>query len=95
MDGRRNYRDEGSVMAIHSGLVVTCCGHRIDISRDELRKVAVVQVWLIDGHTATGLELSAVKVAADLLAERAQRFLGQDWTVARWVPQAVALAAGA
>lgn len=77
--------DKGTrVMAIHSGLSVTVCGHLVRLERDEKRKRAVVVVERINGHVVTGLEQSAVKVAADLLVMRAQRFLGIQWTIVGW-----------
>ncbi len=72
-------KDTG-VMAIHTGLSVTVAGHLIELERDERTKTARLVVKVIAGHVVTGLESSAVNVAAELLARRAQRFLG-DWTV--------------
>ena len=77
--------DEGSnVMAIHTGLSVTVCGHLIQLDRDDVTKIAQVVVSVINGHHVTGLEQEAVKTAADLLLRRAQRFLGGGWTVVGW-----------
>ncbi len=72
------------VMAIHTGLSVTVCGHLIRLRRDERHQRAEVVVQVLDGHTITGLEVEAVKAAADMLRQRAQRFLGAGWTVAPW-----------
>jgi hypothetical protein len=68
-------------MAIHTGLSVTVAGHVISLERDEGRKYAKLVVRVIDGHVVTGLEGEAIKAAARLLHQRAQRFLGIDWTV--------------
>lgn len=73
-------KDEG-VMAIHTGLSVTVCGHLIELERDEYNKVARLVVKVIEGHKVTGMEGSAVNAAARLLAQRAQRFLGQNWRI--------------
>lgn len=70
-------------MAIHSGLSVRVAGHLIELERDELAKVAVVVVKSVP---VTQVEVEAVRVAADLLAARARRFLGQLWTVESWQP---------
>jgi hypothetical protein len=73
-------KDEG-VMAIHTGLSVTVAGHLIELERDEYNKTAKLVVSVIAGHQVTGLEGSAVNAAAELLARRAQRFLGQNWKI--------------
>jgi hypothetical protein len=82
---RRPLREEGGdVLAIHTGLTVTICGHEITLDRDEDAKVACVVVNVIEGHVVTGLEAEAVRAAAALHARKAQRFLGHDWTVVPW-----------
>ena len=72
---------DNSIMAIHTGLSVTCCGHLIELQRDEHNKVAKIVISVIDGHVVTGLEASAVNAAAELLYRRAQRFLGNNWKI--------------
>lgn len=72
-------RDDG-IMAIHTGLSVTVAGHLVRLERDERRKVAHIMVEVINGHTVSGLETEAIKAAAELLRQRATRFLG-DWRV--------------
>ena len=72
-------KDDG-IMAIHTGLSVTCCGHLIELQRDEYNRVATLTVRVIDGHVVTGMEASAVNAAADLLYHRAKRFLG-NWKI--------------
>ncbi len=75
---------DANVMAIHTGLSVTVCGHLIRLDRDESAQRARIVVEVINGHVVTGLEVDAVSVAADLLAARARRFLGKKWTVEAW-----------
>lgn len=82
--GRRFHGED--VITISTGLSVKVVGHRISLQRDEAKHVAVVVVVPIDGHAVTGLEGPAIKVAADLLAERARRFLSREWTVVDWQP---------
>ena len=74
------YKD-ANVMAINTGLSVTVAGHYVYLKRDEQKQVAEVCVNVIEGHQVTGLENEAVIVAARLLAERAQRFLGRGWRI--------------
>lgn len=90
----RDDADEG-VIVINTGLSVQVRGHLVDLVRDDARRVAAVRVRAVGGHTATGLEQGDVKAAADLLAARAQRFLGHGWTVIPWTPAGMAPAAGA
>ena len=78
------YEKTNQIMAIHTGLSVTVVGHIISLDRDEKTKRATIVVTLIKGHITTGLEGPAIKVAADLLAQRARRFLGREWTVVEW-----------
>lgn len=70
-------------MAIRTGLSVTVCGCAIRLQRDEAAKLARVVVDRpADGRDLTKMEVHAVNVAAELLARRAVRFLG-DWRVTR------------
>lgn len=87
--------DSEPTIVIHTGLSVTVRGHVVDVYRDNAHKVATVRVGVIAGYTATGLEQADVAVAAELLAARAQRFLGRKWTVVRWQPPREAPAVGA
>ena len=68
------------IMAIRTGLSVTVAGHLIELERDERTKTARLVVTVISGHQVTGLENEAIRAAAQLLKERAERFLG-DWKV--------------
>lgn len=78
----RHYDDEGArVMAIHTGLSVRVAGHLIELERDDASRTARV---VVNGAPVTTLEVEAVKAAADMLAERARRFLGIAWTVVPW-----------
>ena len=80
----RHYDDDGAkVMAIHSGLSVRVAGHLIELERDEVNRHARVVVMT---EPTAGVDAEAVKVAADLLAARARRFLGSLWTVEQWQP---------
>ena len=79
--------DNYGAVVIHTGLsVVTACGHRIDLVRDASAKVATVRVRQI-ACAALGADECNVTEAADMLAERARRFLGAGWTVVPWKPQ--------
>src|SRR5437016_1506432 len=78
-------RDEpNGTIVIHKGLSITVCGHFVDLYRDEIHKIATVRASVIIGHKVTGLEYDTVKKAADLLADRAERFLGRGWKVIKW-----------
>jgi hypothetical protein len=66
-------------MAIHTGLSVTVAGHLLYLDRNEEQKTAVVRTKALNGVPTT-MDVHAVKVAAELLQRRAQRFLG-DWKV--------------
>jgi hypothetical protein len=78
-------QDDGAdTVAIHTGLTVIVAGHRLTVNQDEASKTAQVVCHVIAGHTVTGLENPVVEVAAERLRERAQRFLGQDWSVMGW-----------
>lgn len=81
-------RDEvyDEVIVIYKGLSVTVCGHLIDLYRDNAHKIATVRASVITGHNVTGLEYGDVKRAVDLLARRAERFLGHGWKVVKWSP---------
>jgi hypothetical protein len=87
--------DDGGVIVINTGLSVQVRGHLVDLVRDDVRRVAIVRVSTVGGYTATGLEQGDVRTAADLLAARAQRFLGHGWTVIPWTPTGMAPASGA
>lgn len=90
---RLHYEDEGSrVMAIHTGLSVTVMGFAIDLDRDEAIRVGKVTV---DGVPQDPVSLAAVKVAAELLARRARRFLGLGWRIVEWQPPLEAGSRGA
>lgn len=80
------FAKEPQAMSIHTGLSVTVAGHLIALDRNETTLTAKVVVTVINGHNVTGLEQEAVKLAADLLAERARRFLGLNWTVIPYNP---------
>ncbi len=86
--------DEARVMTISTGLSVTVVGHRISLDRDEKRRIAVVVVTPITNYVVTGLETSAIKAAADLLAQRARRFFGRGWEVVDWKAPIQARGAG-
>lgn len=66
---------------IHKGLSVKVCGVIIEIERNDETKTAKVIVSRIP---SLPIELEAVKAQASLLRDRAQRFLGRDWTVEAW-----------
>lgn len=74
------------VMAIRTGLSKTVAGHLIELERDTERKTAkvVVRQMLPNEPTPTDVEMAAIKVAADLLAQQAKRFFGLGWTVQEW-----------
>lgn len=72
------------VMAIFSGLSVTVHGYMVELERDTVAKVATVKVRRIAHYPETGLEKPALLIAAKLLAQRAQRFLGKPWRVVPW-----------
>jgi hypothetical protein len=76
----------GGYGVVNSGLSVVVRGHLIWVVRDDARRVAVVSVCTVAGYAATGHEYGDVKVAADMLAERARRVLGHGWTVELWEP---------
>lgn len=77
---------ESMVMAIHTALSVKVVGHLVEVKRDTASSRVWIEVSVLPGHVTTGLEGPALKVAADLLAERARRFFGERWTVADWQP---------
>ena len=84
---RRVYRElerDSNVMAIHTGLSVTVCGHLVRLERDDQAQIVKVVVEVIPGHVVTGLEVEAVQAVADLLLARARRFLGVEWKVVGW-----------
>lgn len=73
-------------MAIRTGLSKTVAGHLIELERDTKHLIAQVVVRPIksDEPTPTDVEMAAIKVAADLLAQQSRRFLGLGWTVKEW-----------
>ena len=75
------------IMAIRTGLSKTVAGHLIELDRDQEAKIArvIVRPLKDDLPQPTEVELAAIKVAADLLAQQAKRFLGLTWTVKQWV----------
>lgn len=74
------------IMAIRTGLSKTMAGHLIELDRDQETKIARVIVRpLKEDLQPTETELAAIKVAADLLAQQAKRFLGLAWKVKQWV----------
>lgn len=74
------------IMAIRTGLSKTVAGHLIELDRDQETKIARVTVRpLKEDLQPTETELAAIKVAADLLAQQAKRFLGLAWKVKQWV----------
>ena len=77
------YEDDGAIV-IHTGLSVITRGHLIEVVRDEDRRVATLHVSVIEGHLVTGVEGPDVQASADLLAQRARRFLGSRWKVLGW-----------
>lgn len=90
---RLHYEDEGSrVMAIHTGLSVSVAGFEIGLDRDEGRKTATV---VVNGVPSDPVSLAAVRVAAELLARRARRFLGLEWRIVEWQPPLEAGSVGA
>ena len=73
------------VMAIRTGLSKTVAGHLIELERDTKKQMARVVVRQMSfGVPPTDVELAAIKVAADLLAQQARRFFGIGWTVEEW-----------
>lgn len=79
-------RNWEGILVIHKGMTAIVHNHLIDIGRDEQHKIATVRVVPVD-KVATNMQMNSdIKEAADLLAERAQRFLGRSWTVKRWAP---------
>lgn len=78
-------KNDGAVV-INTGLsVMTTCGHTVDLVRDETSKVAIVRVALTK-CTGTAAEQYDLMSAADMLTQRAKRFLGPGWTVVPWQP---------
>ena len=77
-------------MAIRTGLSKSVAGHLIELDRDTESKVATVTVRpdpKMRYSDPTEIEIAAIKVAADLLAQQAKRFLGLEWTVVQWQRQ--------
>lgn len=74
------------VMAIRTGLSKTVAGHLIELERDTELKTArvVVRPMKLNEPAPTDVEMAAIKVAADLLAQQAKRFFGLGWTVEEW-----------
>jgi len=70
---------------IHRGLSMLVRGCLIDIHRDQARKVATVRVARVTAVMTPQDQIEVFK-AADVLAERARRFLGVKWTVVGWAP---------
>ncbi len=69
-------------LVISTGLSVTVAGHMIRLERDEYAREAVIVVeQLPTCNSFTSNDRSAIKVAAELLARRARRFLGGNWIV--------------
>lgn len=76
------YAEDPDAMAIKTGLSVVIAGCTIEVVKDSDSKRASVEV-----RGDVGRNLDAVKVAADLLAQRARRTLGGGWEVTNWVPK--------
>ena len=77
--------NDGAVV-IHTGLsVVTACGHIVDIVRDPATKTATVCVKAL-AYIVPGSDQCDLVQAANMLAERARRFFGTEWTVVPWTP---------
>ena len=72
------------ILVIHKGLTAIVHGCLIDLDQDHERRVATVCVRPVDQSMPVGAELDEVKEAADLLADRAKRFLGRGWNIIRW-----------
>ena len=72
-------------MTIRTGLSSTVAGHVLRVVRDDQRMTAEVVVeCLLPSGDITAVQMDAVDAAARLLQQRAQRFLGRQWTVLEW-----------
>jgi hypothetical protein len=92
----KTVRAEDGVMAVHSGLSATVCGYLVKLQRQDSTKTAVVTVCpmtktVAAKHVPTLLEIDAISVAAEMLRRRAQRFLGEGWTIHPWQKSQAAL----
>lgn len=79
-------RGDPRIMAIRTGLSKTVAGHLIELERDTENKTArvVVRQMKPDAPVPTEVERTAIRVAAELLAQQARRFFGIGWTVKEW-----------
>jgi len=70
-----------AINVVWTGLTVTVAGHLLRLERDNATKIARVVSEHLLGHGADGTAAEAVRMAAELLAGRAQRVLGAGWKV--------------
>ena len=79
-------RKDERVMAVNTGLSKTVAGHLIRLVRDEKRRVArvVVEPLATASTYPTDNEVSAIRIAAKLLAQQARRCFGLGWVVEEW-----------
>lgn len=86
---------DARIMSIYTGLSRTVAGHLIELDRDENKKRAKIVVKCVSTRatTVTDVELSAIKVGANLLASQSRRFFGIGWIVEDWDGSGVTLTA--
>jgi hypothetical protein len=76
----------GGALVIQKGLSVTVGEYRIDLVKDEVQRIATVRVstpHMPEGVTFNSHPHTELQDAADMLAERAQRFM-PGWRIVRW-----------
>jgi hypothetical protein len=71
-------------MQVRTALSVTCAGHLIDLRVDADALRAEVRVTPLRRSAPSANDLASLEVAADLLARKAARSLGDGWRIVQW-----------